>query len=45
MQLPSSFAPQSQKNDPYLAYVMSWSLWHTLAQIVQTPTPSTILHV
>lgn len=44
-QLPSSLAPQSQKNDPYLAYEISWSLWQTFAQTVQTPTPSTILQV
>jgi len=41
----SSFAPQSQKNDPYLAYERSWSRWQTRAHTVQTPTPSTILHV
>lgn len=45
VQLPSSLAPQSQKNEPYLAYEMSWSLWQTLAHIVHTPTPSFILQV
>lgn len=43
--LESGLAPQSQKKFPNLAQETSCPRWQTRAHTVQTPTPSTILHV